>query len=81
MTTFFKSKVQNIDSSALYRCIGIYFGVYSNPFKEAAKESMITVTLSSSQSWHYGDPFKKQWMYYNNPFKKQQRQNIIVIII
>ena len=57
MTTFFKSKVQNINSSTPYRCIGIYFGDYSIPFKEAVEESMITVTLSKTQLWHYGNPF------------------------
>ena len=69
-TTFLKSKAQNIYSSAPCKCIGIYFVDYSNPFVEAAEESMVTVTLSRSQSRHYGDPFKKQWRYYNDPFKK-----------
>ena len=81
MPTFLKSKVQNIYSSSPYRCIGIYFGNDSNPFVEAAEESLVTVTLSRSQLRHYGDLFKKQWRYYNDPFKKQQRQNFIVIIV
>ena len=81
MTTFLKSQVQNIYSSSPCRCIGIYFGDYSNPFEEAAEESMVMVTHSRRQLQHYGDPFKKQWRYYNNPFKKQQRQNLIVIIV
>ena len=42
---------------------------------------MVTVTLSGSLLWHYGNPFKKQRRYYNDPFKKQQRQNLIVIIV
>ena len=81
MPTFLKSKVQNIYSSSPYRCIGIYFGNDSNPFVEAAEESLVTVTLSRSQLRHYGDLFKKQWRYYNDLFKKQQRQNFIVIIV
>ena len=80
MKTFLKRKVQNIYSSTPCRCIGIYFGDYSNPFEEAVEESMVTVSLSRSQLRH-GDPFKKQWRYYNDPFNKQQRQNLIVIIV
>ena len=81
MTTFFKSKVQNDNSSTPYRCTGIYFADYSNHFKEAAEESMITVTLSRSQLWHYGDPFKSSGGITTTHFKKQQGQNIIVIIM
>ena len=80
MTAFLKIKVHNIYSSAPCRWIGIHLGDYSNIFEEAA-ESMVTVTFSRSQLWHYGDPFKKQWRYYNNSFKKQKRQNLIVIIV
>ena len=60
MKTFLKSKVQIIYSSTPCRCIGTYFGDYSNPFEEAAEESMVTMILSRSQLRHYGDPFKKQ---------------------
>lgn len=70
MKTFLKSKVRNIYSSTPCRCIGIYFGDYSNPFEEAAEESMVTMILSRSQLHHYGDPFKKQWRYYKRPFQK-----------
>ena len=81
MMAFLKSKVHNIYFSTPCRCIGIHFGDYSNPFEEAAEESMVTVTLSRSQLWHYGDPFKKQWRYYNDPFENQQRRNFIAIIV
>ena len=81
MTTFLKSKKQNIYSSTPCTCNGIYFGDYSNPFEEVLEESMVTVTLSRSQLRHYGDPFKKQWRYYNDPFNQQQRQNVILIIV